>query len=81
MRNSQEIKKTDAATSIHNKTTRMGTFDKGNISMILHKFKQTLCRHRHTRGVTLVIATNTKIVRCIHCEKLIQMESILGGHE
>jgi hypothetical protein len=79
VKNSQKIKRIDALTSTQTKTTQTGTFDKGNINMILTKVKQGLCRHKVTRGITLVISTNKKIVRCKSCEAIFEMDSIQGG--
>lgn len=79
MKNSQESKRIDALTSTHGKNALSSTFDKGNISMLLTKVKQGLCRHKVTRGVTLVIETNKKIVRCSSCNAVFETDSVQGG--
>ena len=79
MKNSLDKKRTEVAASIPSKNAHNSTFDKGNLNVILNKVKQALCRHRHTRGVTMVVATDKKIVRCYDCGKLLELDSIQGG--
>ena len=80
MKNPPKIKRIDALTSTQGCTAlSSSTFDKGNISMLLTKIKQGLCRHKVTRGVTLVVETHKKIVRCRSCKAIFEVDSIQGG--
>ena len=76
MKNSQKTKRIDAVTSTPGINARKSTFNKGNLNVILSKVKQSLCRHKVTRGVTLVISTHKKIVRCKNCDAVFEVDSI-----
>ena len=45
--------------------------------MYLHKIKQMLCRHRVTRGVTLLIDTQEKVVQCRSCNLRFVAKSVI----
>lgn len=79
MKNSQDNKKAVATNNGQAITLLKGNNQQGNLTMLLNKVKQCICRHKNTRGVTLVTAHNSKVVKCCDCSKLIIVPSILEG--
>lgn len=62
--------------TLSSKCFKNRTLKQGKLNMISRFFKQSLCLHQNTRGVTMIIETNEKIVRCVDCDHTFVTDSI-----